>query len=481
MRAVKRWLAGLLLLGLVCASAWAEDAEECVEVLLRVRYAQTEMRAMLEPINELRMGDEAWYWNSSDTEKVFIAEEDRYPLVYDCELEKIAMQRAAEIALRYAHERPNGTSCFSAYPAGLAGAKGENIAASYGCSAERVFQGWREDDKTYEGQGHRRNMLSTKYNRIGIAHVVYNGWDYWVQELAYVEAETETTEPLEEERLVAVELLPSFVSEYTFTRGAKQIEVREEKQAQVPSVSVQLSIEKHYPSSAKVSVQNACEYQVENEDVARLETVEGQAFLRGVSAGETRLIVRCLGQTITIPVKVQERVRISLSASRAALRIGETVSPVVAVKNAENRNYFAQSSQPAVVSVENGVLQARGVGSAVITYTAAADETEACELSLTVVDEAKCVALPKTTRRLEAEALYGVAATRVELPSGMEEIAEGALACGDGLQTVAIYGNDLIVTEKMLGASANATILCGPGSAAETYASENGLEYLLLK
>lgn len=35
------------------------------------------------------------------------------PLTYDYELERIAMQRAMEIAIYYSHTRPNGTACFT--------------------------------------------------------------------------------------------------------------------------------------------------------------------------------------------------------------------------------------------------------------------------------------------------------------------------------------------------------------------------------
>lgn len=481
MKTVRRLLAGLLLLGMVCTPSWGEEsAEAMTELLIRVEYGQTEAREMLSLINELRMGDEAWYWDRNDAEKVFIPEEDRHPLVYDCELEKAAMRWAAEIALCFTHQRPNGQSCFSAQPAGLVGASGENIAACYGYSAEQVFRMWREDEKGYDGQGHRRNMLNPSFNRIGIGHVVYDGCDYWVQELGYMVAETEKTEPRDAEELVTVEVKTSLLSDYAFTSSSYLIEVREEKLAELSGISMKVAVEGHWPSNRKALAQNENEYLIEDEAVARLEKADGY-FVRGVSAGQTRLTVRCLGQTMTIPVKVRERVRISLSAYDVALRVGESAVPVVEVNNGDGAGYRAQSSDTTVVSVKDGVLQARAVGSAVITYTAVADKTETCELRLVVVDENECAVLPAGTRRLETEALDGTATVRVELPDGMEEIAENALAGGSGLRTVAVYGDDLAVTEKMLGNSVNVTILCAPDSIAETYAKENGMNYLLLK
>ena len=49
-----------------------------------------------------------------------------------------------------------------------------------------VFIDWREDDDDYEGQGHRRNMLSADFDAIGMGHVYSNGVHYWAMELGNV-------------------------------------------------------------------------------------------------------------------------------------------------------------------------------------------------------------------------------------------------------------------------------------------------------
>ena len=69
---------------------------------------------------------------------------------------------------------------------------GENIAAAQ-TTASQVNFCWREDNEPYGGQGHRRNMLSSKFNCVGIGHVYYNGVHYWVEEFAY-RPEINTTE-----------------------------------------------------------------------------------------------------------------------------------------------------------------------------------------------------------------------------------------------------------------------------------------------
>lgn len=171
----------------------AENASEIIPVSISVKYGQTEARTILNMINEARTNSEhAWYWNKDDTTKTFCT--DLKELEYDYDLERVAMKRAAEIALSYDHERPIGGYAWDTY--GQENIRyshaGENIAAAQ-TTASQVNFCWREDNEPYGGQGHRRNMLSSKFNCVGIGHVYYNGVHYWVEEFAY-RPEINTTE-----------------------------------------------------------------------------------------------------------------------------------------------------------------------------------------------------------------------------------------------------------------------------------------------
>ena len=69
-------------------------------VSISVQYGQTEARTILNMINEMRASStDAWYWNPDNTTKTYCT--DLQPLQYDYDLEKTAMQRAAEIAIVY--------------------------------------------------------------------------------------------------------------------------------------------------------------------------------------------------------------------------------------------------------------------------------------------------------------------------------------------------------------------------------------------
>jgi len=136
-------------------------------------------RDQLQLINEWRTSGTATYKNTSNVD-VSCGVLKAY--TYDYALEQIALQRAYEIAVSFDHTRPDGTAWNTCTYNGVK-SNGENIAAgSYGISADRAFVIWQENNDDYSGQGHRRAMLSSSFTAIGIAHVSYGGYDYWVQE-----------------------------------------------------------------------------------------------------------------------------------------------------------------------------------------------------------------------------------------------------------------------------------------------------------
>lgn len=155
-----------------------------------------EARGMLSLVNSFRQSNEAWYWNETDTKKISVT--GLSGLQYDENLEKIAKIRAEELVQNFAHERPDGTKCFTCTATDANGETvstyGENIAKGVGMTAEQAFVCWREDDEKYDGQGHRRNMLSSipeypdaHFTCIGIAGFVGDdGCTYWVQEFGYI-------------------------------------------------------------------------------------------------------------------------------------------------------------------------------------------------------------------------------------------------------------------------------------------------------
>ena len=98
------------------------------------------------------------------------------PLTLDSAMTRAANVRAAELAKRFSHTRPNGARGLTALAeAGVSyRAAGENIAAGQQ-TAQAVMAAWMNSS------GHRANILSAKYSRLGVGQAVVGGRTYWVQ------------------------------------------------------------------------------------------------------------------------------------------------------------------------------------------------------------------------------------------------------------------------------------------------------------
>ena len=133
-------------------------------------------------LNNFRREKGVWYWNDDNrTKTVFNTNSSNQlgTLKKNAKLEETAKVRAKEIATKFSHTRPNGQSCFTAYP--QMSAYGENIAAGQ-TSVEQVMKSWKEENESYNNQGHRRNMLNPDFNAVGIAcYKAADGTQYWVQ------------------------------------------------------------------------------------------------------------------------------------------------------------------------------------------------------------------------------------------------------------------------------------------------------------
>lgn len=181
-------------------------------VKVKGKYYQSDARKMKKMINNFRTGDEAWYYKTEGSYETVVVE-GLGKLKYDYELEKIAMQRAAEITVCFDHTRPNGKSFSSLYPSTYK-YMGENIAMGTSRFMGRDYMGteetmelWKETDESYSGQGHRRNMLYRNYTSVGIACFEVDGVKYWVQEFGSPNSKAEKTKACNKKKTVKVEVL----------------------------------------------------------------------------------------------------------------------------------------------------------------------------------------------------------------------------------------------------------------------------------
>ena len=203
MKKTIRWIL-LSMLAVLIFSARPVRAAGMTSVPVEFTYDQTEARKMLAMINDFRTGPNAYYLNEDNVTTTRVP--GLAPLVYDYELEEAAMQRAAELAARFAHTRPDGTHYKSIRTSHSA--RGENIAVSGGAwPVDDMFVTFREDDDDYDGQAHRRNFLATWAVSVGIAccHDALGG-TYWAVEFGAPASSAPAVPPLQGKKTLRIEV-----------------------------------------------------------------------------------------------------------------------------------------------------------------------------------------------------------------------------------------------------------------------------------
>jgi len=252
-------------------------------------------------INEMRTSStDAWYWKQDDTAKTYCT--NLQPLQYDYDLEKTAMQRAAEIAIIYSHTRPNNKDTFSAFYENSVyyTYAGENIAAGYG-TADSVNDGWREDNELYAGQGHRRNMLNSKFNCVGIGHVYYNGFHYWVENFAYRDKVNTTPVSADNtETTLTIPVATSKISNFNITFDKDEYSLKTGESTSISVSDPTISVFGHW-GSRFVFVTDTPDLTIADSTVATL-----SGTITGISEGDTTISASLYGLTAhqTAAVKV---------------------------------------------------------------------------------------------------------------------------------------------------------------------------------
>jgi len=97
-------------------------------------------------------------------------------LTLDANMNRAAAVRAAELAQSFSHTRPNGSRGMTALnEAGVSyRTAGENIASGQQ-TAQAVVSAWMNSS------GHRANILSASFGRMGVGQATIGGRTYWVQ------------------------------------------------------------------------------------------------------------------------------------------------------------------------------------------------------------------------------------------------------------------------------------------------------------
>lgn len=174
------------------------QASNTVGTMVPGEFRQSQARQLLDMVNAAR------------------AAAGRAPLGWDVQLEAVAMQRAAEIAVLFdaAHTRPNGEECFTLYPDDRY-MVGENIAYGYP-DAAWVNDGWTNSP------GHYQNMINSGFGCMGAGCFVSNGTVYWVEAFSSGGGTGMVVAPIDEPRTAIVDV--RFVAT---SGGAESVTVEE--------------------------------------------------------------------------------------------------------------------------------------------------------------------------------------------------------------------------------------------------------------
>ncbi|MBQ9606981.1 MAG: CAP domain-containing protein [Lachnospiraceae bacterium] len=344
-------------------------------------YGQTEARSMLDEINTWRTG-ETWYWNEDNSSKTTFAAGELSPLEYDYGLEKIAMKRAAELALSYSHTRPDGEKCFTAFeetvPGYTYGYAGENIAYGFP-SAESVYMAWREDEDPYSGQGHRRNMLNSNLTRIGIGHCEFYGTDFWVQSLAGNPTGVQAGDANNSQTDVETSVDPSSLINkklYAFSSDSKNQtlsiggNVQQENNPRIWLLTNNTPDAGPYGLGIPIKTEGVY-FEIADPSVVSLSSDNG---MTAIAKGSTNIEALCqfnsetLNDSATITVKGETQ-SISLPADSYNKNIGDKAFSLNA--KAKTKLSYQSSNKKVAIVDENGTVTLKGIGTAYITVTAA--------------------------------------------------------------------------------------------------------------
>ncbi len=202
------------------------------------------------------------------------------------------------------------------------------------------------------------------------------------------------------------------------------------------AVAPQLTLEPGQTASLDAAVENAdpagLVYTVSDETVA---AVDEAGNVTALAQGRADITVSLPGSSLTAVCRLTVGTpveSIQLSRPEASLTAGQTLTLAAATAPAQDAAVTWQTSDPAVATVENGVVTAHGAGAAVIT--AAADGcTAECVLTVT----APATATPESAATAET-ALPATAETAAPESTTPESVAPATPETGATAETAGI-------------------------------------------
>gem|GEM_PF-2464897 len=224
---------------IVLAEGITKDDEEYSELMADPKAAATVTGTYSVTYNQSSARDLAYQLNSYryNTAKI-------NTLTYDYTIEKYAMQRAAELALRSDnHMRPDGSEWYTVFDPKYGSLTSTNLhenvlfaGGGYLSNATQVLSSVLADDT------HRSRALRSQNKGFGIGHVVYNGIDYWVMLFSNYALDNYQTTAVDWEQNVSVKIADNLYSSPSFSSSKSLLKVNVGKTVSLPTINGKVTV-----------------------------------------------------------------------------------------------------------------------------------------------------------------------------------------------------------------------------------------------
>lgn len=162
-------------------------------VLVHGKFSYLSKDDILKRVNEIRKEACEEHVPNPENPSAKLSSSDYVPIKWSKDLETTAQTRAAEGCVVMDHQRPNGTTCFTAFPQNMrAWYWAENLAWNGGADILQGIDQWYEEKSDWVKQnssavtGHYTNMINPDINYIGIGafDAESGGWGTVAADLA---------------------------------------------------------------------------------------------------------------------------------------------------------------------------------------------------------------------------------------------------------------------------------------------------------
>ena len=208
-------------------------------------------------------------------------------------------------------------------------------------------------------------------------------------------------------------------------------------------------------------------------------------LVKGISVGTA--VIRALARdgsgvsgqfTVTVTPVVDEFGFDQYSVTLASEGVGSRYPVKYHIVPADKASSIVWSSSvPEVAVVDaNGAVTAKNAGRTVISGEIPYGPSDSCIVY--VDDDLSLVTLPADLESIEEEAFSGISADRVVIRDACTSIGSKAFA-DTGIKYILVPGTVTRIAADAFAGSAQICLVCSSGSAAESFAIENGISYII--